>query len=516
MYARLARVVNGDKQRHYLSRWLLMMAITAVGTAGLASILLGLPDTDESVFLLVGREMRLGSLPYRDLWDHKGLPIYFIGYIASFFGTYYAQAGRLLALLLPLSGGLTLFRLLELRWSKTFSLIFLSLGMAVTTSIAQGMMTEQLEAGTILWALVFLLAAKKYEGPSSTKRAIFAVGGGIFIGIAICTRIPAIIYLVGAVLWFFAQAFTQRSLRHIFYSFLTVLGALFPVMAMVGLLLDWGIWDDFLVVYLQGNLQYAQHNNLSLIEFAQQIRRTVMPHILAVHAAFFVLGFQGLEQISRKSPAALLLPWFAGLGLVEAMVTLGGRYPHYWASAFWLLAFASAYAIWRYYQELKGQANIGHTMGLIFLLTLLSMSASRPLFASLLYPRHTYLSAEISRDVKPGSRLWVAGTTGGALYLYTNMRPGSRYIYTEAAARLALSPSKLIEDLRVYQPVIVASSKWYGVNGFDENLPGEVRQFLVANYVEDRIFQDPTTGQSYTLFTPRSSIAINNLEKAEK
>ena len=44
------------------------------------------PGTDSSVFLYIGREMLHGSVPYRDLFDHKGVVLYFIEYLGYLIG----------------------------------------------------------------------------------------------------------------------------------------------------------------------------------------------------------------------------------------------------------------------------------------------------------------------------------------------------------------------------------------------------------------------------------------------
>ena len=44
------------------------------------------PGTDSSVFLYIGREMLHGSVPYRDLFDHKGIVLYFIEYLGYLIG----------------------------------------------------------------------------------------------------------------------------------------------------------------------------------------------------------------------------------------------------------------------------------------------------------------------------------------------------------------------------------------------------------------------------------------------
>ena len=53
---------------------------------GLSPFNSSLPGTDSSVFLYIGREMYNGAVPYRDLFDHKGVILYFIEYLGYLIG----------------------------------------------------------------------------------------------------------------------------------------------------------------------------------------------------------------------------------------------------------------------------------------------------------------------------------------------------------------------------------------------------------------------------------------------
>lgn len=44
------------------------------------------PYTDSSVFLYIGKSMHNGMIPYKDLFDHKGIVLYFIEYLGYFVG----------------------------------------------------------------------------------------------------------------------------------------------------------------------------------------------------------------------------------------------------------------------------------------------------------------------------------------------------------------------------------------------------------------------------------------------
>ncbi len=46
------------------------------------------PCSDSAVFISIGRMMHLGRIPYRDIFDHKGIVLYFIEYLGTFAGGY--------------------------------------------------------------------------------------------------------------------------------------------------------------------------------------------------------------------------------------------------------------------------------------------------------------------------------------------------------------------------------------------------------------------------------------------
>ena len=59
--------------------YVVFMCFTTLGS----SIFVNMMGKDSSVFYTIGRSMKSGLIPYRDLFDHKGLYIYFINYIGS-------------------------------------------------------------------------------------------------------------------------------------------------------------------------------------------------------------------------------------------------------------------------------------------------------------------------------------------------------------------------------------------------------------------------------------------------
>ncbi len=68
----------------YYSDWIFCMLIACCAAINFTTFPLknALPATDSSVFLYIGRRMHAGYVPYTDLFDHKGLLLYFYQYLA--------------------------------------------------------------------------------------------------------------------------------------------------------------------------------------------------------------------------------------------------------------------------------------------------------------------------------------------------------------------------------------------------------------------------------------------------
>ena len=96
--------------------------------------------SDTNVYMTIGREMLRGAVPYRDLFDHKGLLWYFIYAAANLIST---SSYLGLYLIEVLSFSFFLFyseKTLELFWPSVWSLACLPvLGCLITVSDAFGM-----------------------------------------------------------------------------------------------------------------------------------------------------------------------------------------------------------------------------------------------------------------------------------------------------------------------------------------------------------------------------------------
>ena len=84
-----------------------------------------IPSTDSSVFLYIGKSMYNGAVPYRDLFDHKGIVLYFIEYIGYLIGFGHQDGVWIIELLNAFATSLIFFYISRL-FTKSKIVCFLS------------------------------------------------------------------------------------------------------------------------------------------------------------------------------------------------------------------------------------------------------------------------------------------------------------------------------------------------------------------------------------------------------
>ncbi|MDQ4077033.1 MAG: hypothetical protein M3220_12395 [Chloroflexota bacterium] len=484
-----------------MTRYVVRITVAVLGLVGLVSVLFGSVDVDESVFFLIGQEMRHGSLPYVDLWDHKGVPIYWLGYVASFFGSYSVLVGRLLSVALPLSGCVALLKALDVRLSRDLLLFVISMGLAASASVAYGMMTEQLEAAAVLWSLSLTLAALNCR--TTSRRWLLMFGAGVLSGWGIAARLHVGVYLLALLgLTTFYAVRRRQPDRLVDGGFLFV-GAMLSL-ALVGLwLYRAGLLQATYDVYLLGNVTYAQYYRPTLPRMAYALRDAVGP-FLGLNAFFFIFGLPGLLLIPVRPHKRVALFAALGIALLLSVGTRMGQHPHYWTTAFWFLALGSAYAL---HSATMRRSDVGMNLfNLLFLAALLSIPVARQGVELILKGKDNNVAEELNIYAPQGSRLWIAGgPPGSKLYLDTHTRPGTRYIYTGGAAWLLFDADLALQDLIQYRPIIALGPVWYDGSEFRASVPIAMQEFLKVNYRHMGTIADEPTGLVLEVYQPKDS-----------
>jgi len=132
---------NITKDRSIYVFILLIILVIIVGTSFIP-LSNQLPNRDSGVFLYMGQQILDGSIPYRDIWDHKGPTIYYV----NAFGLLIAQGSQ---------WGVFFLELLSLFIAASFGYIVMSRSFGRAPAVC----------ASILWIFgIFYLFLDEYEG----------------------------------------------------------------------------------------------------------------------------------------------------------------------------------------------------------------------------------------------------------------------------------------------------------------------------------------------------------------
>jgi 4-amino-4-deoxy-L-arabinose transferase-like glycosyltransferase len=461
-----AQTIGGEQiATDRLSDLLLLIAVQIV------VVLLRLPglpmplERDEGAYAYVAWTWLHGGLPYRDAFDHKPPLIYLLYMPALLWGPPSALAIRVWATVLTLVSVGVVYAIGRRVWDRaTAVLVALLFGVAGSAFDLQGMILNTDQA-LVLPALIGLWCAIRL---GETQQMRWTIATGVALAVAALIK-PVAIVLLPAVL-----LASGRDLR----SLARVVGGVALGGAIVALpigLYFWarGAWNDLIFGLLTYNRVYA----------AESQDRWELGGLVDMFAPFvplLLVAVGSLPLIGQVDPQQrrsrwLIAAWGAGL-LLAALGSLRA-YVHYYYPVLPLLALLAAPSI-RWLWKRDPQNAIGNRLAAPLLLALLIVplgsqnlslvGTTAEQQAERLYGdsgKHFFaqapLVAQFVRDhTAPGDPIYIFAAEP-QVYLLSERRTSSRYIYDYPLALLPSARAELARDLQQKPPALVIT--YYGV-----------------------------------------------------
>jgi 4-amino-4-deoxy-L-arabinose transferase-like glycosyltransferase len=400
-------------------RWrlaaLLLATVLLLRTVGLV---FGVVDNDETDFLLVGKVLSTGGLPYVDAFDHKP-PLLYLLFLPSAWLTWRLWPMQLVAVVFVTATCLALERAAT-RWTGVRAAgVAAALGCALATACnvvsVNAELLLNLPASVALWC--FVIAEEK-------PRLLFACG--LAIGLASLIKHQAGILLAAVAL---AELLPPR--RGAWGVLLLMLGFALLWLVAIGLYAAHGQLAAFYEWNLTRNLHYLSHS------FGSPLVRFFLGTVAYGFGAAPLLwrfacrrsrGILGAPRTRAGLVLALWLTWIP--------VSLGGRfYNHYYLQfvpPLCLLAAAPAAALWRMRRRLpRLQRRSALALVLLPVVTALSVHVGRGLAGQ--YPsqdpRTRAIADWLRAHTRPDERVVVYGHFT-PVYQEAERLPGTRYIHT--------------------------------------------------------------------------------------
>ncbi|MDD4892121.1 MAG: hypothetical protein PHU85_19535 [Phycisphaerae bacterium] len=175
--------------------WLLLMVAVATAVAYPRTMILP-RSADTSIFVWIGQRMQQGELPYRDYWDNKLPPLYWLNHLAAATGKPEAAVWAMFAIALA-AGGWMMFGL----GRRMFDPVAAGLTGLTYVSLAGSQVMAETVNLTEVWAAPFAILTiyAMVRAVDAPRRAgLWILLSGFGLGAASCFRPP--IALIGAAL----------------------------------------------------------------------------------------------------------------------------------------------------------------------------------------------------------------------------------------------------------------------------------------------------------------------------
>ena len=327
------------KYRPTLAAWLvcvLFAALVLVFCTGTSPLYNGHDWTDPNTYLTVGRGLLRGTVPYRDLFDHKGPLLYFIFALGAllhptgFFGVFFLQV-------ISLGTALFFFYGLGLMLLKSAPRAAVCAAVLPFFVLTAGIyyLPDLLDYGggsaeefclPLLAAALWLSARCELRG-SWGKRPMLAMG--VLAGCVALIKFNLVLFWVGLLLPVFLRFLVRRQWKEFLTSALW--GALGVGIALAPYLLyalATGSLDDFFRVYIRFNSTYAAVPASPAVlarELLTRARNTLVSHhILAAALVLLPLGL----LLLYRAPAVWRLSLLLAFGALSFALFCGRVIPY--------------------------------------------------------------------------------------------------------------------------------------------------------------------------------------------
>ncbi len=221
---------------------------------------------DANIFMAVGQAMRHGLMPYRDVFDHKGILLYLINLLAA---TMFPTSMTGVYLILSVSLAVFLFfgyRIARLFLPAAPSLIaaFLLFCFSIGNTVYSdgGGSAEEYFMPCLAGCLFFLIRSYRYAGnrPGESARRFFtgSVAVGVLCGVMLWMKYTMLFAVGVSFLFLYGFLFVKKRVKDVALSLIGVfLGLLAISVPCVLYLASQGLLEDMWSVYVLFNIRYG-------------------------------------------------------------------------------------------------------------------------------------------------------------------------------------------------------------------------------------------------------------------
>jgi hypothetical protein len=307
--------------RVFVPPGILLLSVSVCMLSTLHPFSNGLPWIDSAVFLTIGQKMHEGSIPYTELFDHKGPFLYLINYLGLFFGWTGVWLCEIAAMIVSVSFAYKTARL----WINPLpafigtSFLFLQLH----EFFSMGNMPEEYTMALIFVSLFFY--AKHWLSPAEwTRKEIFILG--LCFGLSLMLKANLFGLWIGSSAVLLFQAFRKKDFqfarRYLVWFALGAGTAVAPFL--IGLAAKGALYAYIEQNFLF-NAKYATHSS-GMGRYSKNFLLTLRhPYVCLVTIGTLLMA-RGKKRNDAPLYAAALLSLLLSIALFSSTSYLGKHY----------------------------------------------------------------------------------------------------------------------------------------------------------------------------------------------
>ncbi len=449
-------------------------------------------DRDEGAYATVAQGILHGSLPYRDLFDHKAPAIY-LWYALSFvlFGEH-DWAPRLLATLALTATAWFVYDAARSLFSRTASTVALVVFSSATglALLEPAVNTEPFMLLPMTAMLSFYLKSLGSSGQSQRNILI----AGLLGACSLLTKQVTVwnVLVVGILIGFPTLRVHSAALRKLSIFVFAVLA---PLVAVLGIYLAVGAFREFEYANVDYNILYSNDVPFTTKTWLLFIRS---PFIALAAAPFFALSIAGcLSAWRRRTSKNLTVVLWAGASFL-GVATTGRFLPHYYVQLLPAVALLSGCFVdgnWTLPAQKAGRLAI---FGVASACVLVCVALNLPPYlaqgpnarnesrgrapATLNAGASEQVGLYLRERTTPDTDIWQAGRESG-MYFYAKRQPAIPMFYDRP---FWLNPATLESSLKLLQesPPLYVVDALESVEEFSSDAPQvvRIRSFIEQNY----------------------------------
>ena len=329
------------------------------------------PGRDSGVFILIGKNIIQGKIPYKDIWDHKGPLIYYINSIGLLLGNGNIWGIWWLEFVVILFSVVCFYFLIDEILSPGSALFGSIVWLIGFNSVVGGNLVE--EYGIIVnLAIIYIFQKRR-----SASMSVFCIG--VLAGVGILLRPNEFAYPIAALLLLLLEVFRKRNFaaigRIITYF---MLGIILPIITVSAFFWKNGALSDFFGAVILFNSKYITQGSSVYWALGGGLLYLFSPILIAGFSIYMTFIRGGFNLLNLETQELYLFSVIS-LALAIPLSILSGRaYSHYYISWLYPIAILAGFIPHYFFQNKSAffSNSLSYILGIIWSFVIISVFLS--------------------------------------------------------------------------------------------------------------------------------------------